>query len=543
MRAHYEIMIRDNEKRAENFLRSQNRQPGSCFYGAYAQPDGVYQAKHTIYGINYLISVYCNEESKYYRDETVLNSIDKAFDYVDSVQHENGLFDYVTCNFYSAPDTAFCIKKLIPVMEYFLWKTKLTEEEQLLKKRTEKVVYAGAHGLLCGGFHTPNHRWAIASMLAVCGRMFGEEELLKAAECYLIEGIDCNEDGEFSEKSAGNYNRINNDAMMQLAEALERPEYEQYAIRNLWMMLRYLEPDNSVFTANSTRFDKDRLLYPESYYYEYLTLGIRHKIPEFVAMANHIMDIVKEKQIMAQDYLMNFMSRPELVSYESDGKGIPTEYRAFYKDSGIARVRRGHYTYTVMSGKSNFLYVHNGSMKLTMKLAGSFCEHRAFVAEEMEERDGAFCLHQTMKGWYYLPFDKAPESSDWWKMDHTSRKKKLGPDMDITVVIREVPEGLQVDMKTSGVTGAPWRVELAFQGIQRISNEHMTMQVTGDEVLVLKDSFFEVSNQQTTMEVGPAFGYHHFTEGKEDSEVKTPGAATVYLTDYTEFHHVVTIKL
>ncbi len=44
------------------------------------------------------------------------------------------------------------------------------------------------------------------------------------------------------------------------------------------------------------------------------------------------------------------------------------------------------------------------------------------------------------------------------------------------------------------------------------------------------------------MEVGPAFGVHHFTEGKEDSEAKTPGAATVYLTDYTEFHHVISIR-
>ena len=44
------------------------------------------------------------------------------------------------------------------------------------------------------------------------------------------------------------------------------------------------------------------------------------------------------------------------------------------------------------------------------------------------------------------------------------------------------------------------------------------------------------------MEVGPAFGLHHFTEGKEDSEAKTPGAATVYLTDYTPFQRVISIR-
>ena len=543
MRAHYLKMIRDNEDRTRKFMRSQNLQEGSPWYGAFAQPDGVYQAKHTIYGINYMTAVYCNEESIYYHDQKVLDSILKAFDYVDSVQHENGLFDYVTCNFFSAPDTAFCVKKLVPVMEYFLFKGELTAEEELLKTRTEKVVHAGARGLLCGGFHTPNHRWAIASMLAVCGKMFHDEELTQACYQYLKEGIDCNEDGEFAEKSAGNYNRINNDAMMQLAEALEDPGYDQYAIRNLKLMLKYWEPDDSVFTANSTRFDKDRLCYPEGYYYEYLTLGIRYEIPEFIAMANYIMKIVEEKQIHAQDYLMNFMSRPELVAFESDLCGIPTEYRGLYKDSGIARVRRGHYTYTVMRGKSNFLHVHNGHIKLAMKIGGSFCEHRAFIAETIEDVNGEFHLHQTMRGWYYLPFEEKPDTSDWWKMDNASRNKKMGPDMDIDVIIRETEDGIDVDIKTSGVEGAPWRVELAFGGIERISNDHMTMPIHGDEILVLKDSYFTVSNANSSMEIGPAFGYHHFTEGKEDSEVKTPGAATVYMTDYTAFHHVISIKL
>lgn len=76
----------------------------------------------------------------------------------------------------------------------------------------------------------------------------------------------------------------------------------------------------------------------------------------------------------------------------------------------------------------------------------------------------------------------------------------------------------------------------------RAHYERMTMPVHGDEVLVLKDSRFTVSNRVSTMEVGPAFGFHHFTDGKEDSEANPPGAATVYLTDYTAFHHVISIK-
>ena len=542
MKAHYERMLRDLEIRVERSARFQNRTVGSPYYGAFAQDNGIYQAKSTLYQVSYLTAAYCNDRCRYYHDGKVLESALLGLDYVDSVQHENGLFDYVTCNFYSAPDTAFCIGILLPVLQYLLGRDDLSEGEAALRERISKIVHMGGRGLLQGGFHTPNHRWAIASLLAICGKIFGDQELTDGANIYLNEGIDCNDDGEYSEKSAGNYNAVNNDALMLLSEALDDPSYEQHVIRNLHMMLTYWEPDDSVFTANSTRFDKDRLVYPDGYYYEYLSIGVRYGIPEFIAMANHIFEIIREKNLLAPDFVMHFMNHPELIEFESDECGTPAEYKAFYRESGIARVRRGRYTYTVMQGKSNFLYVHNGSIKLAMKIGGSFCEHRAFKAETMTmDEDGAFHLHQTMRGWYYLPFQDKPATSDWWKMDNASRDKKLGPDMHIDVTVRETETGLDVDIQTSGVEGAPWRVELAFNGIDRISNEHMTMPVHGDEVLVLRDSDFEVSNIGSTMKIGPAFGLHHFTEGKEDSEAKTPGAATVYLTDYTPFRHTISI--
>ena len=543
MRSHYEQMIRDTEKRALNHLKTQNLDRNSPYYGAFVMPNGVYMQKHALYCIADIGAVYCNLESKLYHDETLLASMLRGLDYVRSQQHENGLFDYITCNFFSAPDTAFCIGIILHLAQYLKGKTELTDGEAVLLEKLDRIIHDGGRGLLEGGFHTPNHRWAIAALLATCGKMYEEDDLTNAAFQYLNEGIDCNSDGEYSEKSAGNYNGVNNQAMLLLAEALDDDSFEQHVIRNLNMMLTYWEPDDSIFTANSTRFDKDRLVYPDGYYWFYLYLGAKYSIPEFAAMANYTFDIVREKNILSPNVLIRYMLHPELIDFESDVCGTPTQYHAYYADSGIARVRREGYTYTVMKDKSNFLYVHNGDIKLAVKIGGSFCEHRAFKAETMEmDETGAFHLHQTMRGWYYLPFPEKPATSDWWQMDNASRPKKLGPDMDIDVTVRDTENGIDVEIRTSGVEGAPWRVELAFSGIDRISNDHMTMPVRGDEVLVLKDSFFTVSNAASTMEVGPAFGVHHFTDGKEDSEAKTPGAATVYLTDYTAFHHVISIR-
>ncbi|MCD7859861.1 MAG: hypothetical protein LUH51_06800 [Firmicutes bacterium] len=542
MKAHYVQMLHDTEIRAHRAMKTQNLDNGSPYYGAFVMPNGVYMAKQALYCVADLAAVYCNPDSNDYHNETLLASMLRGLDYAASQQHENGLFDYITCNFFSAPDTAFCIGILLPALQYLKAKQTLAPGERELMEKMDAIVHRGGRGLLEGGFHTPNHRWAIAGMLATCGKMYAEPELTQGAFAYLIEGIDCNADGEYSEKSAGNYNGVNNQAMLLLCAALDDPSYEQNVIRNLRMMLTYYEPDDSIFTANSTRFDKDRLVYPDGYYWSYLYLGAKYGIPEFVAMANYIFRVTREKNLLSPNFLIQYMLHPELKDFESDECGLPTAYHAFYPDSGIARVRRGSYTYTVMRDKSNFLYVHNGAIKLAMKLGGSFCEHRAFKAETMEEADGAFHLHQTMRGWYYLPFEEKPATSDWWKMDNAARKKKLGPNMEIDIYIRETEEGIDVRIVTAGVSGAPWRVELAFSGIDRISNSHMTMPVHGDEVLVLKDDCFTVSSTAAQMRVGPAFGAHHFTEGKEDSEIKTPGAATVYLTDYTPFDHVISIR-
>lgn len=542
MRMHYDRVVQDTEKRVAHALKTQNLQQGSPYYGAFVMPNGVYMQKHALYQIASLAAAYCCRDTKYYHDDNILTAMLRGLDYVDSTQHENGLFDYITCNFFSAPDTAFCIGIILPAYQYLRQQAALSKGEAVLKDRLEKIIHLGGRGLLEGGFHTPNHRWAIAGLLAQCGKLFGEEDLTQAAFQYLNEGIDCNADGEYSEKSAGNYNGVNNQAMLFLADALGDDSYEQHVIRNLRMMMTYWEPDDSIFTANSTRFDKDRLVYPDGYYFFYLYIGAKYQIPEFIAMANYIFGIIFEKNLLSPDLLGRFLLHPELAGLESDLCATPTEYTAYYADSGIARVRRGRYSYTVMKDKSNFLYVHNGSVKLAVKIGGSFCEHRAFKAEKMWEENGVFHLHQTMRGWYYLPFPEKPATSDWWQMDNASRPKKLGPDMDIDVTVRDTVDGIAVDIRTSGVQGAPWRVELAFSGIDRLENDHMVMPIHGDEVIVVKNGFFTVSNALASMEVGPCFGNHHFTEGKEDSEAKAAGCATVYLTDYTQFHHTIIIR-
>lgn len=546
MRNHYLRILKDTEERVIHATRTQETDKNSPYYGGFYDVNRMVQAKVAIYQVLPEIECYLNPDTRFYKNEKIYASMMLGLDYIRSCQHENGLFDYVTCNFNSAPDTAFCILEFLPVIDYLNRKSNRTKEEAEILRRCDAIVHDGIYGMLEGGFHTPNHRWAIAGLLSKGYALYNDEKLKEAAFTYLREGIDCNEDGEYAEKSAGNYNRVNNDAMIMLSESLLDDTYDKNVVKNLELMLQYWEPDWTVFTANSTRFDKDRLCYPEGYYLEYLKMGLKYNNQEFLSMCNRIMQIVEEKDLQTPDILIWFMLRPEFVDLCIDGCYEMKEFKRFCKWSGIFRAHKGNFSYTVMRGKSNFLYFHDGTIKLAVKLAGSFCEHRSFISETMEVmEDGTIHLHQTMHGWYYLPFpeDKLPKTSDWWEMENTTKRpKKMGPDVDIDAYISEVEGGLDIRFVTKGITGAPWRVELAFNGVDYMQNDHLAMPVTGNEVLVVKDGFLEAYNSKDSLTVGPCFGEHRFTEGKEDSEAKTAGAATVYLTDYTEFDRTISIR-
>ena len=146
MEKHYQKMIQDTQDRAAKSLQIQVLDKESPRYGGFADENGIVQAKFSIYRAASMTAVYCNQDSCYYHDEKILESILLGLSYVRRVQHENGLFDYITCNFYSAPDTAFCLKKLLPVYQYLRREAEkggLPQGEGQILAAVEEIVRAG----------------------------------------------------------------------------------------------------------------------------------------------------------------------------------------------------------------------------------------------------------------------------------------------------------------------------------------------------------------------------------------------------------------
>ena len=513
----------------------------SRFYGGFPDGDDLFDAKYAIHLLAAMTAAYCNDGSVYYREERMADRILTGLDFVGRYQHEDGLFDLINCNFHSAPDTAFNLKGMMPCLHYLRKQERDKKQEQIYEKLFS-IAGRAAEGLLNGGFHTPNHRWAIASSLAECADFFGKSVFAEAAQAYLAEGIDCNEDGEYAEKSAGGYNIVNNNAMITLGIYTGEESFFDHAERNLRLMLTYMEPDGTIFTSNSTRQDNGKKVYPGDYYWQYLFLGMKREIPEFVAFAKHIFDLTEENRLPAPGFLLDYMNHPEMIDFESDAVWKEQDYRKLYEESGIVRIRRGDFTCTLMKGKSNFLYFSNRSIDVALKIGGCVCEHRAFVPETLTETADGFELTQVMRGWYYLPFREAQDTCDWWKMDHSKREKKLGPDLKIQVRVHDAKDGIRVDFHLHGIENAPFRIEAAVLGADRADNPWFSIQGLKNRLVVAKDGMTRFENAEDALEIGPGFGTHSYITGKFGSEARDENSFTLYFTDYTEFDRTITIR-
>ncbi len=550
MKQHYARILRDSEERTARFLEIQIMDPASPFCGGFPKADSLSEPKTAVYRATTMTACYLNRDSRYYLDADLGRRITMALAFVRRSQRPGGYFDLINCNFFSGPDTAFCTKRLLPAYVYLckVENGELAAEEPAraaaaaLRPLYEEIIRDAAEALTHCGFHTPNHRWAIASVLMLCAKLFDMPACRTAAEAILNEGNDCNEDGEYAERSAGNYNRINNDAMIMLAAATGDESYYQPVLRNLDMMLTYLDPDDSIFTSNSTRWDRGRKIYPREYYLEYLYMGWACHKPHLLDAANAIIEMVDRHHLRSFDCLILLMLLPQLAELEHDGHAMPTDFHKFYEGSGIVRCRRGGWGYTLINQSPTFLFFQNGAFCLNLRIGASFCEHRNFVPATLAAQDGGYHLHQTMTGWYYLPFAEKPATADWWQMDHDKRDKLYGPDMVFDVDVTEVENGIDVHIRNTGIDRAPLRVELAFDSGCRVETEHFSLDGAEGGGVVVRDGTLLASKGRDAIQAGPCFAAHSYTAGKEGSLGRVEGCFTAYLTDYSTFEHTISLR-
>lgn len=540
-------LLKGAEYRTRQFMGSQVKNPASLQYGGIK--GDIWEAKPTIYALASALAVYFHEDSCFYKSKELYQAVGLALDFIARTQREDGSFDYPSCNFKSAADTSFCFKRLIAAYRLLVkYGNPADEVITVLKEKYLTIMHKALDAIREGGFHTPNHRWGIAAALLQGSNLFATEKefaagLKNRAEQYLAEGIDGDEDGEYAERSTGNYNAVVNNAMMAMYQETGNEAFLGYVERNLSMMLTYMDPDDTIFTQNSTRQDQGKLEYADKYFYQYLYMCSRERNPAFDGAAHKIIKDNMERGDLAPDCLHIVMNHDEMMGYHFEEYGFLEEYRKFFRHAGVLRVKKPAYTYTVLNGKSAFLYFKSKGTTLCVKIGESCCDIRNFIPQTIEELPDGCRLEAEAQSWYYLPFKEKQDTSDWWKMDQSKREKLISSRLKTTLEIREKEQGLELNLKAEGLDRLPLRLEICIPAGVSIEHPAFALEAGAGESMILKDGYLEIHDGLTTVEIGPGFGEHSFKGHYSGEEINSAGY-TVYANGYTplEKHFSLMVK-
>jgi hypothetical protein len=539
MKRYMEHIIRSAETRVDHFLSVQVKDKNRLDFGG--MQGEIYEAKPTIYAMSEAVAVYCNVNSRYYHDRALREAMNHALDFIAKVQRDNGSFDYPCCNFNSTPDTSFCFKRLIAGYRV-LMKYEPMEEELVGKYKV--ILIHSLDAILTGGFHTPNHRWAIAAALMQGANLVtddsSKEKLMSRALQYLAEGIDGDEEGEYAERSTGNYNAVVNNAMMAMYEESKDEYYLGFVERNLKMMMYYYDPDDTVFTQNSTRQDQGKAAYPTQYFYQYLYMATKKEEPIFGKAAHKIIKDNMERGDLAPQCLYTIMLHKEMEEYEFKDYGFLDTYRKHFKETGVIRVKNEKFGYSILKGKSAFTFIKFKETLIYLKIGESYCDIRNFIPQKLETGEKEYTLSATAKGWYFLPFKEKQETSDWWKMDHSKRELQISSELKVEVLIKELENGLEFRVKSVGLDKLPLRVEICIPAEAILEHENFYMKAKKGSFMVLRNGYLIMRHGEQRIKIGPGYGTHEFSGHYSGEEINEAGY-TIYLNDYTPYERTFTI--
>jgi hypothetical protein len=523
--------------------------------------------RFTANNILVLTASVCNSGSEYYKSKIVTERLHQFTDILLKEQYEDGTLD-AGGNRQSPPDTAFILEYICPAAA--ILNTDKKTDTAALKDKLKKFILNAGKAMVTGGVHTPNHRWVVCAALASINDLYPDPVYVKRIDEWLAEGIDCNEDGHYSERS-GIYSAVIDKALITVGRLLNRPQLLEIVSKNLTTYFYHTEPNGDLITLDSRRQDQFMNLKVTKFYLQYRFMAIYTNNTMFAYMVNTIENLPEFSTDILSDSLGFFMENSTLRKPVSvEGKGI-NDFEKFFAVSNLARIKRGKTSVTlfggndqpvqIVSGRSsnpNFLTYRKGNAILKyMRLSTSFFRMGYFSSEGIVKEGNKYILTETKEADYYQPlaekFRKAdgdytlsesPDTRFWNKMEFGSRTKSNVKKQITVIEITEENGALSLDFKVDGPPNVEITIEMCF-------NEGSTITGTiqdDKKNYFLKSRFGELTAAGDSIQFGPGKCEHFNVENLDSEEytyhqgsLRTSGEH-VYITGFTPFHHKMTIS-
>ncbi|MBC7321349.1 hypothetical protein H5T89_11985 [bacterium] len=520
-------------------LAKQVEDPNRFDYGGIEKPHlGLADSE---YGINDLLSVYFCPESRFYLNKELRERLIRTLEYLVRTQHEDGTIDLYETNFYSPPDTSFRVWLYAPWVEYL---RKIGIEKDILFL-LEHFLKRAIPALKSGGFHTPNHRWVQASALARLGTLFNDKECKLIAQEYLEEGIDCNRDGLFYERSLGVYNPICGIAMLWLAEDLEKPELIDYTEKVLNLATHFLELDGTLLNTFSLRQDRGiRMPADVRYYYLFKKMGILRENGTYLYASDVIFNGNINRLGKGFNPLHLFLFYPEFKDEVIERKPLPRYGIFHFEDSGIVRINSGKNSLTFTRDSDEFLTIVIDDIDIRFRYLTSFFGKGPFIGSSLEKEESGYSLKQKLIWGYVdlLPREERGKEIQWDKMNHSLRRwiKSQEISTDITLI----PEDLQkakLCIKTEGCKGVLTTLEISLPKNGEITFDGRVTRLKEDTYL-LEDGKVLYQKENSFFELSPGFKSHKLVEYRGDRSIKSKDKIYIAITFQVPFEHTLNLS-
>ena len=530
---HYATSLRAAEWSADSFLRHQQRDPSQRDYGGSAPPgQGYVEPCHSPEAASALLTVYLNPDASHCGNPQVLDSARLYLEHALQAQHPDGTIDLRCTNFHCSSTVAFTIHNFGYMWRLLEQRADLTEAEAQVRDLARRYILAGAEGMLNGGFHTPNHRWVLVSALSLLYRILGDDRLRVEAERYLAEGIDCDEFGEYTERSVGVYNIAVNRSLLIAAEELERPELLDHVAANLNSVQRYWEPDDTLYTYSSRRQDYGTEATPQHYYDNYLLAGLRLNNPEYLYLADRIHGLVLDRG-QPVNALLLFMSRPDLRHRTLETRPATFSCHQHNTRAGVVRIREGDRSLSLLANNTHFLKYQVGGNSVYLRCATTFFGDKGrLISERIESRDDGYRLHYTCDWGYKRPLDSAPASPLWEDLDHGSRADAQMQHLDLTCDVQWEDGDVVLDLRADGPQDVLLKLDFIYKPGGVLDVEGLQVPGLEDGYALHKASTATYALRGDRIAVSEGMGEHAFARTMRGGEDPDLGTFTVYMTGY-----------
>ncbi len=520
-------IIQRYDTAAGRLLEQQVSDPSSPWLGSVPDQYGLHTAASAGGFINTVGAAYLCPTSRYHESAPVFEALRLASTYLHRCQSPDGNISLETTNFNSPPDTGFVVWGVAEIASAAR-RLGSPELEQLL----QPFLLAAAGGMAKGGVHTPNHRWVVSSALAQIHSLWPNPAYIHRIDQWLGEGIDIDEDGQYTERSTTIYNSVCDRAFTLMAVKLNRPELFDPVRRNLAAMLYLLHPGYEVVTEISRRQDLNQRGNMGRYWYPLAVLSRRDGDGRYAVLAEHFHSEYAS--------LGTLLDQPELLDPLPKPSGIPDDYHREYRSLPLVRIRRGLTSASILlQGSSRFFVLHRGAAVVeAVRFASAFFGKGQFVPQAWERHGDTYVLHQDLEAGYYQPLEPLSRvaAGEWGRIRGRRAVSELCR-LRQSVAITEMPDGFRLRIQSSGTSGVPIAVEIGL----RDGGELQGCESLPDNAWLLRGAaaVYEVAGSR--VKFGPGTASHSYVQVR-GAEPRLP-ATSVYLTGQTPFDHTMEFHL